>query len=1036
MNLSEISIRRPVMAWMLFTAIIIFGVISFNRLGISQLPDVDFPVISVQLRLNGAAPGIIENQVLDPIEDAIMQIEGVKNITSNAQQSSGNISIEFELGRNVDTALEEVQNHINQVRHLLPLNLQPPTLRKTNPEDQPIMWLALTTDDPNTPLIDIMMYARNVLYDQFSTVSGVGNIFLGGYVDPALRVWIDQDKLTSLNLTAEDILQSIIKEHREMPAGRLEDSKKEYNLRVLGEATTPFEFGKISIDTRVRQGPNYKLIRLKDVAQIEEGTVDIRRISRSNGKSAIGLGIVKQHGSNAVEVAQAVRKKLEEISPLLPSHFRIDVRSDNTRFISDSLNELLFILAISAICTSLVCFLFMGSWRSTMNVLFAIPTSIIGSFIILYFFNFTLNTFTLLGLSLAIGIVVDDAIMMLENIIRHQELGEEKVAAAIIGAKEITFAAIASTLAIVAIFLPVIFMKGIIGRYFFQYGITVTAAVLFSLLEALTLTPMRCSKFLEIKNKKSGHAYFTDTFFKRLSHLYEILLRFLLSHKWKVIVVSMSFFLGSFFVAKILPSEMIPVQDQSMLFFKFKLPVGTSINATNEKIKAVEKYLLKKREVDGIFTAIGGFGADAVNQGNAFVVLVPKKNRLLSQQEIIKIFRKELHGLIPGMEIIIQDLSLRGFSASRGFPVEFIVQGTDWDKLTAATNLIMAKMKSSGVVTDVNTDVQSGMPEVQIIPDRKKMAEYAISLNTVTNALNILVGGLILNRDTEYSKDRHRFPVELRLKPSQRNTLPDLNRIMLRNNRGETIALSKVVTKKINPSLMLISRLNRSRAITVYANPAPGHSQQEALSFAENLAKKILPPGYSMKISGSSQGFKESFQSLFFALILGLLVSYMVLASQFNSFIHPITVLVALPFSFAGAFLGLFIFHQSINMYSMIGLILLMGIVKKNSILLVDFTNKIRAEGGSIEEALIKACPIRLRPIMMTSLATIAGALPGALSLGPGAETRIPMATAIIGGVIASTILTLLVVPCVYSLMSKLEKKEGLKSTSHIRPNL
>ena len=1022
MNLSELSIRRPVLAWMLFAAIIVFGLISFHRLGISQLPDVDFPVVAVSLKLNGAAPGIIESQILDPIEDTIMQIDGVRSITSSAQQSSGSISVEFELGRNIDVAMQEVQNHINQIKNLLPNNLQPPILRKTNPEDQPIMWLALTTDNPETPLIDIMMYSRNILFDQFSNVSGVGNIVLGGYVDPALRVWIDLNKLTSLNLTSEDVLMAIYNEHIEVSAGSLGNTEKEYNLRVLGEATTPIEFGKISINNRLSQGPNYRIIRLNDVAKIEEGTVDVRRISRSNGKKAIGLGIIKQHGSNAVEVAVSIRKKLMELETSLPNGFHLNIRSDNTRFISESVNELLFILIVSALCTSLVCFLFMGSWISTINVLFAIPTSIVGSFIVIYFLNFTLNTFTLLGLSLAIGIVVDDAIMMLENIVRHQELGAGKKIAALKGSKEITFAAIAATLAIVAIFVPVVFMKGIIGRYFYQYGITVTAAVLFSLLEALTLTPMRCSRFLVTKNETRGFAYHTNNFFRKLARIYESILRVLLSHRWKTIIITMSLFIGSFFIAKYLPLEMMPSQDQSMMLFKFKLPVGTSINVTNEKIRDVENFLLKKKEIDGVFSAVGGFGADAVNQGNAFVVLVPRNKRSLSQSELIKIFRKELHQLVPGLEIIIQDLSLRGFSASRGFPIEFIIQGPDWIKLTTLTNDILDKMKKSGTVTDVNTDVQEGMPEVQILPDRKKMAKFAVSLKTVSNTLNTLMGGLILNRDTEYSKNNHRYAIELRLTPEQRDTLPDLDKIKIRNNRGELIPLSRVVTKNILPSLMLISRLNRQRAITVYANPASGHSQQGALNSIEKMAKEILPAGYFLKVSGSSQSFKESFKSLFFALVLGLLVSYMVLASQFNSFLHPITVLTALPFSFGGAFLGLFIFHQSINMYSMIGLILLMGIVKKNSILLVDFTNQVRVEGLGVKEALIKACPVRLRPILMTSVATISGALPGALAMGPGSETRIPMAIAIIGGVLASTVLTLFVVPCFYSLISTLEK--------------
>jgi hydrophobe/amphiphile efflux-1 (HAE1) family protein len=1011
---------------MLMAGILVFGIISFNRLGISNLPDVDFPVVSISLTLNGAAPEVMESQVIDPIEDAIMQIDGIRSVTSTAQQSSGTIAVEFELSQDIDSAMQDIQNHINQVQNLLPTNLFPASIRKSNPEDSPIMWMALVTDDPKTRLIDMMIYSRNFLYDEFGVVPGVGNIALGGFVNPALRVWVDLKKLRALNLTDSDIVTAITNEHVEVPAGRVENGLMEYNVRVLGEATTPEEFGKICINNRGTQGPNYKPTRLNEVATIEEGVADIRKISRSNGKIAIGLGIIKQHGSNAVEVAQAVRAKLAEIQPLLPKQYRIEIRSDNTRFIKQSVDELMFVLLLSALLTSVVCYLFLGSWTATLNVLLAIPTSIVGTFIVFYFFNFTLNTFTLLGLSLAIGIVVDDAIMMLENIVRHRELGEPKREAALKGSKEITFAAMAATIAVVAIFVPVVFMTGVIGRYFYQYGITVTAAVLLSLLEALTLTPMRCSRYLVVHEHPKGLARLVDLLFARLSNSYRSILSVLLRNRILTIIATLVLFFLSLLIAKQLPGELMPTQDQAMMLLRFKLPVGTSIQVTDAKIKQVEDYLLSKSEVDGVFSAVGGFGGDAVNQGMAFVNLVDRDKRKFSQQQLINKYRQELKRMIPGMEIVVQDLSLRGFAATRGFPVEFIIQGPDWDKLTDVTNQIMDKMKTSGYVTDVNTDVQAGMPEVQITPDRLKLADHAVTVNTVTNALNNLVGGLVMDGQTEYGKDGHRYEIELRLIPDQRDKLPDLSQIELRNNRGYTVPLASVVKKEIKPSLMLISRLNRARAITVYANPTGKYSQQEALIAVEKMAKSMLPPGYFIKMIGSSQSFRDSFQSLIAALLLGILVSYMVLASQFDSFLHPVTVLMALPFSFSGAFVGLFLFHQSINMYSLIGFILLMGIVKKNSILLVDFTNQCRFEGLDVGAALLKACPVRLRPIIMTSVATVAGALPEALALGPGAETRIPMAIAIIGGVIASTVLTLFAVPCTYSLLSRFERPDAL----------
>lgn len=1022
-SLSEISIRRPVFAWMLMAAVVVFGILSFSRLGISQLPDVDFPVVSISLALNGAAPEVIEGQVLDTVEDSIMQIDGIRNVTSTAQQGSGTISVEFEISRNIDEAMQEIQNRINQVNNLLPKDLLPPVIRKSNPEDQPIMWISLTSDDPKSRKIDMMMYGRDFLYDQFSTLEGVGNIILGGYLAPTLRIWGDQKKLDYYNLTSDDVLQAIEKENIEIPSGRIEGQLKEYNVRTLGEATSPEEIGKIVVNNRINQGPNYIPTRLNQIATIEEGVADVRRISGYNGKPTIALGIVKQHGSNAVEVAKLIRKRLEELRPLIKSPYRVEVRSDNTRFISQSVDSLLFTLLMSAALTSVVCFLFLGSISSTFNVLLAIPTSIIGTFISFYFFGFTLNTFTLLGLSLAIGIVVDDAIMMLENIVRHREMRKKKKEAALAGAREITFPAVAATLAIVAIFLPVIFMDGIIGRYFLQYGLTVTVAVVLSLMEALTLTPMRCSRYLTIETEKKGFTLRVSHFFERLAHAYTNILRLSLVHKKKTVSIAAIFFIFSLLVAKYIPSEMMPAQDQSSFLLRYKLPVGSSIQVTDAKVKEVEDYLHGLPEVEGAFSIIGGFGGDAVNQGISFVTLVDRSKRKISQADLIKKVRVEIKDKIKGINTAVQDTSLRGFSASRGFPVEFVVQGSDWQKLTEFTKDIMDKMKSSGFLVDVNTDVQEGMPEVALIPNKKKLADHGVSLNSVTSVINAMVGGAILNGKTEYSKNGRRYAIEFRLQASERDQIPDLKKIKIRNNRGEAVALSELVDIREDTSLMLVSRLNRVRAITIYANPAPGVSQKNALKKTEEIAKSSLPKGYSYMMTGTSQSFNQSFRSLIIALILGIIVSYMVLASQFNSFIQPISVLMALPFSFSGAFIGLYLFHQSINIYSLIGFILLMGIVKKNSILLVDFTNKMREAGATtVDEALLKACPIRLRPILMTSFATIAGALPEALDLGPGAESTIPMSVAIIGGVMASTLLVLFVVPCAYSLLTRFEQ--------------
>lgn len=1026
MSLSEISIRRPVFAWMLMFGLIIFGALCFSRMGISQLPDVDFPVVNISLTLENAAPEVMESDVIDPVEDAVMGIEGIRSVASTASQGAANVTIEFEIDRNIDVSLQEVQTRISQVARRLPTQLDPPAITKTNPEDQPILWVMLSSDG-TMPAYKQMIYARNTLKDQFSTISGVGTVMFGGYVDPNLRVWLSEEKLKKYQINSDDVLSAITNEQVEQPAGRIENPNKETNVRLQGEAMTPEEFAQIRINTR-GGAPNYAPLTVGQVARIEEGLSDIRAISRYNGKSAVGLGIVKQRGSNAVEVARRVREKVEQIRPSLPKGLSLDARLDTTTFIKESVSELNFTLILSAILTSVVCYFFLGSWSSTFNVLLAIPTSIVGAFIALYFFGFTLNTFTLLGLSLAIGIVVDDAIMMLENIVRHAEMGKARREAALVGSEEITFAALAATIAIAAIFIPVIFMKGVIGRFFYQYGITVTVAVFLSLLEALTLTPMRCARFLHVATE--GHqlgaiARGMNALMAWLEVHYRRILQKFLNYRWWWVGASLAFFGVSLALLGPMAKELIPQQDQSLFVLTIKAPVGTSIKATDEIFKKAEDYLRTQADVEDTYSTIGNYqGQDIVNVGQIFVTLKEPDQRKLGQRAIMDRTFKDVSALLADCEVFTQDLSLSGFSASRGFPIELMIQGPDWQKLGTVAKTFMERLKATGQVSDLNTDYQEGMPELQIVPDRERASKTGISVVNLGKEVSTLLGGQIFTSSTQYPKDGHRYDIRVRSEPSEHESASDLTRLLVRNNRGELIPLHRVVKTEVKPALQMITRLNRERAIAIYANVANGKSQQEALQVAQQIGQEVLPSGYRLVLSGSAVTFQESFESLIFALLLGILVSYMVLASQFNSFIHPVAVLMALPFSLSGAFFALFMTHQSINLFSMIGLILLMGIVKKNSILLVDFTNQRRNEGLDATAALLEACPVRLRPILMTSIATIAGAIPAALALGPGSETRTPMAISIIGGVTVSTLLTLFIVPCVYSLMTSLERPE------------
>ncbi|MBI5415257.1 MAG: efflux RND transporter permease subunit [Candidatus Omnitrophica bacterium] len=1024
MSISDISIRRPVMGWMMMLGLMIFGWISFRSMGISQLPNVEFPVISVSVSWEGTAPEVMESDVVDVIEQSIMTVQGVKDISSSVRQGQATITVELELGRDVDVAVQEVQTKIAQAQRLLPNDIDPPIVIKQNPAEQPIIWLVLRGE--RSPR-ELMEYVQDHLQDQFATVSGVGEVSLGGFVDPNLRVWVDREKLLQYQLTVQDVIDAIEKEHAELPAGRIETPQTEQNVRAMGEAASVEDFGNIRIPQRAGR-PVYTPIYLKDVAVVEDGLADVRRISRSDFKTAIGLGIRKQTGSNEVEVARAVFKKLEKVRARLPQGMQLDAVVNRSKFIEDSIHELNITLILSAVVTSLVCWLFLGSWSATLNILLAIPVSILGAFMVIRFAGFTLNTFTILGLSLAIGMVVDDAIMVLENITRYREMGHSAVEGASRGARQISFAATASTAAIIAIFLPIVFMQGIMGKFFYEFGVTISAAVAISLFEALVFTPMRCAQFLRVGEHQSRFGRQVDGLFRRLASGYKKYLETALRRRRLVVAGAIALFVASLGVAGLLRKEFVPPQDQSMIFCTLRTAPGSSIKFTSERFKEAEKIVAARPEVKSYFAAIGGFQGGESNRGIIFVNLkyphdrpvVPPNRKALSQKELMNIFREELNK-IPGIKAAMQDLSLSGFSAQRGFPIELTVRGPDWDRLVALTNKMQDQMRQGGLMVDVNTDYLTGSKEVRVIPDRVKAAGRGVSVETIGKAIDALIGG---RRVGKYTHNGRRYDIRVRLKPEQRLNPEDITSIYVWNNQGEMVQLKDVVAVEQKDASLNITRRGRERAITIDANVAPGKSQSDAIAAAQRVAKDVLPEGYDAVLGGSSQAFQESNRSFIFVFVMGIVVAYMVLASQFNSYLHPLTILMALPFSISGALAALWLTGQSLNIYSIIGVVLLMGIVKKNSILLVEFTNQLRAQGKGVSEAVLEACPIRLRPILMTSLATIVAAVPPALALGPGAEVRIPMSIAVIGGVLVSTLLTLFVVPCVYMFFTRFERRK------------
>lgn len=1017
MNLIDLSIRRPVFAWILMFALIVFGAISLNRMGISQLPDVDFPIVSASVTYEGAAPEVVEAELIDPMEERLLAIEGIKEMRSSARQGSGSVTLEFDINRNVDVVLQEVQTALSQIRW--PLGVDPAVVRKQNPEEDPIIIFSIYGE---APLRDMLVWTDNFLMDQLRFLPGIGEVSITGFSVRNLRVWINPKKLEGLYLTVNDVVQALSTQHLESAAGQFTTGPRELRVRWLGEAVRVEDVENIQILNRGGQRIQDRVIRIKDVATVEDGLSDVRRIARVNGKQAIGIAIRKQRGTNEVEVAKAVRTRIEEIKDQFPKGFDYRVSVDFTRSTEATVNLTIEKLWVAALITILVCFLFLGSIPAAVNILFSIPTSIVGTFTILYFSGFTLNLFTLLALTLSISIVVDDAIMLLENIIRHYRMGKGSAKAASEGSKEVLPAATAATLAVIAVFLPVVFMDGIIGKFFFQFGVTMSAAVLLSLLEAITITPMRAAALLRNEPKVGRFEAWLDHLFERLAHAYQRILTATLRWKYVIVVGSLVFFAMSLFLISKVRQEFVPAQDQDLIIVTAQTPPGTSLETTSKVGEQLEAILKKNPYIQGFFVSIGGGGGAAnVNQIFLPVALIPKGERPVTHTQIMAELRGEFRQL-KGARVTMRDISSRNLSSGRQNPLAINLRGPDLKILQEKSMEFMDRLEKEKLAVDLDTDFRSGIPELLIKPNRKAMADRGVSVEAVGQVLSAGVGGL---RQGRYTADGRRYDIRFKIIEDMISSPKDFKRLYVRNNFGNLIPMSQLVDLTEGDTIQGISRVNRQRAISVFGNLAPGQSQARVLDRASHIAKEILPPGYSFALEGASAGFAQSFASLYGALSVGILVAYMILAIQFNSFVHPITVLVALPFSVTGALIALWAFDVSLNLFSFIGLIVLMGIAKKNSILLVEFTNQFRHRQPDrpVAEALIDACPVRLRPILMTSVATVAAALPLAIGHGIGSETRLPMGLTIIGGTIVSTILTLFVVPSLYLVLVNVESK-------------
>lgn len=1019
MNFSAVSIRNPVFAWMLMSAMMIFGAISLNRLGVSMLPDVDQPILDINVTYEGAAPEIMEAEIVDRIEQRVLTVEGIKEVRASVRQGSANIRLEFELSRDLDGALQDVQTALSQIR--FPPLADRPIIRKSNPEEDPIMFLGVSAT--TTPYIELVRLMDTYILDQFQQVTGVGEVQLGGFGDRNLRVWIDGKKLKRYELTVLDVLRALREQHIEVSAGTLETPDLEWTMRTLGEASTVEEVEAIRIQSRGGTPILGLPIRIRDVARVEDGLSEIKRIAKVNGVRALAMSIKKQRGTNELVVGEAVKRKIAEVQASLPDDVQIQVNVDYTVFTEQTVKTTQEKLMLAGIFTALLCFILLGRFSYGFNVGLSIPTSVLGTFMVLMFADMTLNLFTLLALTLAISIIVDDSIMMLENIVRHRKMGKDSITAALDGSKEIWGAAVATSLSVVAIFIPVVFMEGFIGRFFFQFGVTMSTAVMLSLIEAITITPMRCAAM-------GGKGELKPTWLERrvdpmwayFARLYRRSLLWALKIRWITIIAAFVFFGASLFIFRLLRQEFVPAQDQSFVFMNFQLAPGTALPETMKIGEVVEAYLKDDPLVEKYFLSVGSGGPSAgTNAGFGGITLTPREQRDITHVQWMAKARTELSQRLKGVRLNFRDASSRGLTTGRAQPVAFNIRGPDLKVLKKAAEEIRVALGETGLMTDADMDFREGVPELVFKPKREAAALAGVTQEVIGTTVQGAAGGV---RQGYFTADGRRYDIRVRLEEAERQNPQELAQIPVRTLNGEIFPLGRFVDIEKSSAILSLNRVNRSRAISIFANLVPGASQAKALQAAQRIALEKLPDGYSFHLEGASQGFNESFASIYFALVLGVVTAYMILASQFNSFIHPVTVLLALPFSISGALMALWATNMSVNLYSMIGTVVLMGLAKKNSILLVEFTNHVRMEGKAVREALLEACPIRLRPILLTTFATLIGAIPLAMPTGAGFEARQPMAFAILGGTIVSTILTLYVVPCAYELFAKLEFKK------------
>lgn len=1017
MVIADISIHRPVLATVMSLMIVLIGIIGYQRLSVREYPKIDAPVVSVRTVYTGASAEIIESQITKPLENSLAGIEGIRLIKSVSREEVSQITVEFVLERNVDAAANDVRDRVSRVRGQLPKDAKEPVVAKIEADAQAIIWLALSSDMHSA--LEITDFADRYIVSRLQTLTGVASVIIGGERRYAMRIWLDRERLAAYNLTPQDVENALQRQNVDIPSGRIESLQREFTVFAETDLKNAEQFE----DLIVKQVNGYS-VRLKDIGNAQLGPLDERNVLRFMSNPAVGLGIVKQSNANTLEVAQAVKKELPNIEKSLPKGMKIQVAFDTSVFVEKSIEAVYHTMAEAVILVILVIFLFLRNVRATIIPFVTIPVSLVGAFIFLYAFNFSINILTLLGLVLAIGLVVDDAIVMLENIHRHIEQGMKPFQAALTGAKEIGFAVLAMTFTLAAVFLPLTFIPGNTGRLFIEFAITVAAAVLVSGFVALTLTPMMCSKLLKHQEQHNWFYRVTEKGLNGLNNGYRWLLTQVLKIRWLMLLIFIGTGYGSWILFTTLKTELAPLEDRGNIVGIVVAPEGATLEYTDSYARKIEEFYNAIPEMSSSFMVVapGLEKPNPVNSAIAFLRLVAWENRSRTQQEIAKSLLPKLGSLTGVFAFAINPPSLG--QSFRSLPLQFIVQGNSYQQLDEVTTKMLNKMRENKQLIMPDSDLKLNKPQLKVEIDRDKASALGVQVEEIGRTLETLLGG---RQVTRFKKEGEQYDVIVKLKDQDRTKPDDLTSIFIRNKTGQLIQLSNLVKIKEAVAPKELNHFNRLRAVILSSNLAPGYTLGEAVKYMEDIAKEILPLTTQTTLDGQSRELKESGEALYLTFVLALVFIYLVLAAQFESFKTPLIILFTVPLALMGALFALQQANQTLNVYSQIGLVMLVGLITKHGILIVEFSNQLQEKGMNIYDAVIEASTLRLRPILMTTAAMVLGALPLATAHGAGAESRWPIGWVIVGGLTLGTALTLFIIPSVYTFLGKRKSIQNLE---------